>query len=152
MTEAEGLQLGADVLRVDDPEQCYAAVRLLSDLPPRRREFRRENGGWVLPLPRIRLARLEYQLELSGHDGTTEFECDPANRDVRPARSARSRCWWRRDTGRPTGSRWLGSRREAADALGPPKGGVRRQLELRLGCVFRSERSGIHSGRGAWFV
>lgn len=66
-------------LRLDDPEQRYAAVRLCSDLPLRQREFHRDNGGWVLSLPRVRLARLEYQLELCCHDGTTEVVCDPGN-------------------------------------------------------------------------
>ena len=66
-------------LRLDDPEQRYAAVRLCSDFPVRQREFHRDDGGWVLRLPRLRLARLEYQLELSCHDGTTEVVCDPAN-------------------------------------------------------------------------
>jgi enterochelin esterase family protein len=42
-------------------------------------EFRREDGSWVLSLPHMRLVRLEYQLELSGHDGTTEVVCDPGN-------------------------------------------------------------------------
>jgi enterochelin esterase family protein len=67
------------LLRVDDPEERYAAVRLCSDLPLSEREFRREDGGWVLSLPRTQLARLEYQLELAGHDGTTEVVCDPDN-------------------------------------------------------------------------
>jgi enterochelin esterase family protein len=43
------------------------------------REFHREDGSWVLSLPRTRLARLEYQLELTGHDGGTEVVCDPGN-------------------------------------------------------------------------
>jgi enterochelin esterase-like enzyme len=66
-------------LHLDDPESRYAAVRLCSDLPLREREFRRENGGWVLRLPNARLARLEYQLELLDHDGTAEVVCDPGN-------------------------------------------------------------------------
>lgn len=66
-------------LRVDDPDQRYVAVRLCSDLPLGQREFRRDDGSWVLPLPRMRLVRLEYQLELSRRDGTTEVVCDPGN-------------------------------------------------------------------------
>jgi enterochelin esterase-like enzyme len=66
-------------LRVDDPEGRYAAVRLCSDLPLVNRDFARDNGGWVLPLPALRLARLEYQLELLHRDGTTEVACDPGN-------------------------------------------------------------------------
>ena len=38
-------------LRLDDPEPRYSAVRLCSDLPLRERDFRRENGRWVLHLP-----------------------------------------------------------------------------------------------------
>lgn len=67
------------VLRVDDPDQRYAAVRLCSDLPLRAREFERDDGSWVLRLPRVHLDRLEYQLELSCHDGSTEVVCDPGN-------------------------------------------------------------------------
>jgi enterochelin esterase-like enzyme len=66
-------------LRLDDPEPRYAAVRLCSDLPLRDPDFVRANGGWVLHLPGARLARLEYQLELLGRDGTTEVVCDPGN-------------------------------------------------------------------------
>lgn len=68
-----------DVLRVADPDQRYAAVRICADLPLPEREFHRDDGSWVLRLPRMRLARLEYQLELSCHDGTTEVICDPGN-------------------------------------------------------------------------
>ena len=49
------------VLRLEDPDENYAAVRLCAELHIGEREFRRENGGWVLDLPRVRLARLEYQ-------------------------------------------------------------------------------------------
>ena len=66
-------------LRVDDPEQQFAAVRLCSDLPLADSEFVRENGGWVLELPPTGLARLEYELELSDHDGDTVVVCDPGN-------------------------------------------------------------------------
>lgn len=67
------------LLRVDDPEQRYRSVRLCSDLRLRQREFHRDDGSWVLPLPRLQLSRLEYQLELSCWDGTTEVVCDPGN-------------------------------------------------------------------------
>ena len=46
-------------LRVEDPEQRLAAVRLCSDLPLADPEFVRDNGGWVLELPPTGLARLE---------------------------------------------------------------------------------------------
>jgi enterochelin esterase family protein len=66
-------------LRVDDPEQRYAAVRLWSDLPLRERDFRRDDGAWVLRLPPMQLERLEYLLEVRCHDGTTEVMLDPGN-------------------------------------------------------------------------
>jgi enterochelin esterase family protein len=66
-------------LRLDDPEARYAAVRLCSDLPLRERDFRREDGGWVLHLPPGHLERLEYELEVLGHDGTSRVVCDPGN-------------------------------------------------------------------------
>ena len=66
-------------LRVEDPEPRYAAVRLRSDLPLREPDFVRDDGGWVLHLPHARLARLEYQLELVSHDGTSRVVCDPGN-------------------------------------------------------------------------
>jgi enterochelin esterase-like enzyme len=66
-------------LRVDDPEQRFAAVRLCSDLPLPERDFVRENGSWVMRLPDNRLARLEYQLELLDHNGTAHVVCDPDN-------------------------------------------------------------------------
>lgn len=69
--------LGA--VRVDDPERRYAAVRLCSDLHLPQREFHRRDGSWLLKLPRVQLMRLEYQLELSRDDGTTEVVCDPGN-------------------------------------------------------------------------
>jgi len=71
-------------LRVDDPEERYTAVRLCSDLPLADTGFVRDDGGWVLRLPDNGLARLEYQLELSDHDGETVVVCDPGNPDRAP--------------------------------------------------------------------
>jgi enterochelin esterase family protein len=74
-----------DALRLEDPERRYAEVRLCSDLSLASRDFVRENGGWVLRLPRgARLARLEYELELVGHDGTSLVVCDPDNPERAP--------------------------------------------------------------------
>jgi enterochelin esterase family protein len=74
-----------DALRLEDPEQCYGEVRLCSDLSLASRNFSREDGGWVLRLPRgARLARLEYELELVGHDGTSQVVCDPDNPERAP--------------------------------------------------------------------
>ena len=66
-------------LRLEDPEQRFAAVRLCSELPLADPEFVRVDGGWVLELPPTGLARLEYQLELLDHDGDTMVVCDPGN-------------------------------------------------------------------------
>ncbi len=66
-------------LRVEDPELRLAAVRLCSDLRLGDPEFVRDGGGWVLELPATGLARLEYRLELSDHDGETVVVCDPGN-------------------------------------------------------------------------
>jgi enterochelin esterase family protein len=66
-------------LRVDDPEQRFAAVRLCSDLPLRERAFVRDDGGWVMRLPPMRLERLEYLLEVTWPDGASEVMCDPGN-------------------------------------------------------------------------
>jgi enterochelin esterase-like enzyme len=72
-------------LRVDDPEERLAGIRILSDLPLSDSEFVREDGGWVLELPENGLARLEYQLELSDHDGDTVIVCDPGNPERAPS-------------------------------------------------------------------
>lgn len=66
-------------LRLDDPELRYESVRLCSDLPLSEPGFVRENSSWVLELDDRRVDRLEYQLELSGADGSTEVVCDPGN-------------------------------------------------------------------------
>ena len=71
-------------LRVEDPERRLAAVRLCADLAVADAEFVREDGGWVLELPPTGLARLEYQLELSDHEGDTAVVCDPANPERAP--------------------------------------------------------------------
>jgi enterochelin esterase-like enzyme len=71
-------------LRVDDPEERLAGIRILSDLPLSDSEFVRADGGWVLELPETGLARLEYQLELSDHDGDTVVVCDPGNPERAP--------------------------------------------------------------------
>jgi enterochelin esterase family protein len=71
-------------LRLDDPEARYAGVRLCSDLQLAERDFVRENGSWVLRLPSIRLARLEYQLELLDRNGTAHVVCDPGNPERAP--------------------------------------------------------------------
>jgi enterochelin esterase-like enzyme len=71
-------------LRVEDPERRLAAVRLCSELPLADPQFVRDDGGWVLHLPDNGLARLEYQLELSDHDGATVVVVDPGNPERAP--------------------------------------------------------------------
>jgi enterochelin esterase-like enzyme len=71
-------------LRLHDPDHHYAAVRLCSDLPLRDSRFVRDDGAWVLRFPPVRLDRLEYQLELSDHDGDTHVVCDPGNPERAP--------------------------------------------------------------------
>ena len=74
-----------DHVRLEDRERRYAAVRLCSDLALPARDFMRENGGWVLRLPRgARLARLEYQLEVVRRDGSKHIMCDPENPERAP--------------------------------------------------------------------
>ena len=75
-----------DHLRLEDRARRYGAVRLCADLPLPERDFVREDGGWVLRLPRgVRLARLEYQLEVVGRDGSKRVMCDPENPERAPS-------------------------------------------------------------------
>ncbi|HUJ35393.1 MAG TPA: alpha/beta hydrolase-fold protein [Solirubrobacteraceae bacterium] len=71
-------------VRVEDPEERLAAVRLCSEVPLGDPEFVREDGGWVLHLPENGLARLEYQLEITDRDGDTIVACDPGNPERAP--------------------------------------------------------------------
>ena len=68
------------LLRLADPDERYAAVRLCSDLPLDERRLRprqRRVGAASSPPPPV--ARLEYQLELVDHDGDIARVCDPGN-------------------------------------------------------------------------
>jgi enterochelin esterase-like enzyme len=69
------------LLRLADPDERYAAVRLCSDLPlpDAARAYARRDGEWRLELPPPPVARLEYQLEVVHRDGGTERLCDPGN-------------------------------------------------------------------------
>jgi enterochelin esterase family protein len=69
------------LLRLADPDERYAAVRLCSDLPlcEGRRAYARRDGEWRLELAPPPVARLEYQLELVRSDGHSERVCDPGN-------------------------------------------------------------------------
>src|SRR5215217_1605515 len=46
---------------------------------PDRQHSDRDAGGWTLTLPRPRVWRMEYRLELRHPDGGREEICDPAN-------------------------------------------------------------------------
>jgi enterochelin esterase-like enzyme len=65
------------LLRLADPDERYAAVRLRSDLPAL--EYERSGENWTLDLGDAPLDRLEYELELVHADGGTERVCDPGN-------------------------------------------------------------------------
>jgi enterochelin esterase-like enzyme len=74
------------LLRLADPDERYAAVRLCSDLPlpDAARAYARRNGEWRLELPPPPVARLEYQLEVVHRDGGTERLLDPGNPNRAP--------------------------------------------------------------------
>jgi enterochelin esterase-like enzyme len=67
--------------RLADPEGRYAAVRLCSDLPlsDRERSFARDGTDWVLEIDPPPIARLEYHVEVTDADGSTETGPDPGN-------------------------------------------------------------------------
>jgi enterochelin esterase-like enzyme len=65
------------LIRLADPDERYAAVRLRSDLPTR--ELARDDGEWRLELAPPPVERLEYQLEVVHDGGGTECVLDPAN-------------------------------------------------------------------------
>jgi enterochelin esterase-like enzyme len=74
------------LLRLADPEERYAAVRLCSDLPlaDAERAYARRDGEWRLELAAPPVARLEYQLEVVRRDGARERVCDPGNPNRAP--------------------------------------------------------------------
>jgi enterochelin esterase-like enzyme len=74
------------LLRLADPDERYAAVRLCSDLPlpDAARAYARRNGEWRLELPPPPVARLEYQLEVVHRDGGMERLLDPGNPNRAP--------------------------------------------------------------------
>ena len=64
-----------------DPDARLSGVRLAQQvrIPGDRLDFTRAAGVWQLTLPRPRVWRMEYRLELRHADGGTEEVCDPAN-------------------------------------------------------------------------
>jgi enterochelin esterase-like enzyme len=85
MDEAVETACRADTLafRLRDPDRRFTGVRLFQHvgLPRDRLDFGYDDGlgAWRLEVPRPRLWRLEYLLELSHPDGGTELVCDPEN-------------------------------------------------------------------------
>lgn len=67
------------LLRLADPDERYAAVRLCSDLPLPEADYARHNGEWRLELAVPPVARLEYELEVVDHEGESARVCDPGN-------------------------------------------------------------------------
>ena len=64
-----------------DPRHRLQGVRLSQDvrIPGDQLDFDRTAAGWALTLPRPRVWRMEYRLELQHPDGGREEVCDPAN-------------------------------------------------------------------------
>lgn len=67
------------LLRLADPDERYAAVRLCSDLALPEADYARHNGEWQLELALPPVARLEYELEVVDHDGDGARVRDPGN-------------------------------------------------------------------------
>jgi enterochelin esterase-like enzyme len=67
--------------RFPDPDRRLAGVRLSQQvrIPGDRLDFSRTGDSWALTLPRPKVWRMEYRLELRHPDGGTEEVCDPAN-------------------------------------------------------------------------
>jgi enterochelin esterase family protein len=65
------------LLRLTDPDERYAGVRLHSDLATL--EYERAGQEWTLDLGAAPVARLEYELELVHADGGSEWVLDPDN-------------------------------------------------------------------------
>jgi len=64
-----------------DPRRRFETVRLAQELvrPRVGPEFEPDGGVWRLRFPRPSVDRIEYQLELTGEDGSARFVCDPLN-------------------------------------------------------------------------
>jgi enterochelin esterase-like enzyme len=72
--------------RCPDPDFRLTGVRLVQDvrIPGGRLDFTRTPAGWELTLPRPRVWRMEYRLQLRHPDGSVEEVCDPGNPRVAP--------------------------------------------------------------------
>lgn len=67
--------------RLADPQHRLVCVRLEQEVgvPGDRLDFAYAGDAWILTLPRPKVDRLEYRLELTHAKGATETICDPAN-------------------------------------------------------------------------
>jgi enterochelin esterase-like enzyme len=72
------------LLRLADPDERYAAVRLCADLPLPEADYARHNGEWRLELAPLPVARLEYELEVVDQDGAGARVRDPGNLRTAP--------------------------------------------------------------------
>src|SRR5215207_10015685 len=72
------------LLRLADPDERYAAVRLCADLPLPQAHYVRHAGEWRLELGPLPVARLEYELEVVDHDGAAARVNDPGNPRTAP--------------------------------------------------------------------
>jgi enterochelin esterase-like enzyme len=109
------------LLRLADPDERYAAVRLSSDLPlsEDERTYARHDGEWRLKLPPPPVARLEYQLEVVHPSGDSERLCDPGNPNRAPGAFGEKSVLLLPGYAPP---RWLGADRVA---------GSKKKLEVR---------------------
>ena len=73
-------------LRLADPDEQYAAVRLSSDLhlTHEQRSFARDGDDWLLEVEAPDVLRLEYKLEVEHTDGGTDWILDPGNEKTAP--------------------------------------------------------------------
>jgi enterochelin esterase family protein len=69
------------VLRLPDPDQALAGVRLATDrgFPVATEPFVREDDGWTLRMPAPALDRFEYALAVQRADGEHDQRTDPGN-------------------------------------------------------------------------
>ncbi|MDX6511083.1 MAG: hypothetical protein QOE36_587 [Gaiellaceae bacterium] len=68
------------VFAFPDAERAFQGVALVHELRrPRRVPFERRGAGWELTLQRPEADRMEYMLELTRADGSTELVPDPEN-------------------------------------------------------------------------
>ena len=115
------MQSGPDVdlltFRLADRARALHGVRLRQDVgvPSDQLDFTWSHGDWELLLERPEVDRIEYLLELTGRDGSTQTVPDPGNPAARQAPSARSRC----SSCPATGAR-CGSTRRPPRATGGP--------------------------------